>query len=370
MASVHREKRNGKTRFRIQFYDKDKQRRSIRLAADTNKKGADARQAVFKRAVRKGLIDESPFAEVKGGSDCNESRLHFIDQGTIQKVLDAAPDAEWRAIIALARYGGLRTPSETLGLKWADIDWATDRFTVASPKTARQGKPSRLVPLFPELRPYLEELFDQAAPGSMYVIGRYRDKSANLRTQFQRIIQRAGVQSWERLYHNLRASRETELANEFPLHVVTDWIGNTPAVANRHYLQTVEQHFQQAIGKWNAAVGATVGAKVVQQWVPSATAPSRTMLQETRKPPAFTEVLLHGTSLTDSVRTYIIPPRGSELSQQSPGKSQFSSAGGAKSGAVGALIDTDLQAVVAAWPALPDAVKAGILAMIRAAKSE
>ena len=32
-------------------------------------------------------------------------------------------DAEWKAIIALARYGGLRTPSETMALRWIDIDW-------------------------------------------------------------------------------------------------------------------------------------------------------------------------------------------------------------------------------------------------------
>jgi len=42
---------------------------------------------------------------------------------------------------------------------------------------------------------------------------------------------------------------------------------------------------------------------------------------------------------------------------------------GAESGALGAdlpLIDADLQAIVDAWPALPEAVRAGILAMIEA----
>jgi hypothetical protein len=41
-----------------------------------------------------------------------------------------------------------------------------------------------------------------------------------------------------RLFHNLRASRETELAQEYPLHVVTGWLGNTPKVALKHYLMT------------------------------------------------------------------------------------------------------------------------------------
>ena len=40
MASVHKERRNGKTYYRLQFYDKDKRRRSIRLG-ELNKKAAD-----------------------------------------------------------------------------------------------------------------------------------------------------------------------------------------------------------------------------------------------------------------------------------------------------------------------------------------
>lgn len=38
----------------------------------------------------------------------------------------------------------------------------------------------------------------------------------------------------------------TELANEFPIHVVCEWIGNSPDVARRHYLQVTEEHFQKA----------------------------------------------------------------------------------------------------------------------------
>ncbi len=41
MASVHTEKRKGKSYRRVQFYDKDGQRRSIRLGA-ISKKAADA----------------------------------------------------------------------------------------------------------------------------------------------------------------------------------------------------------------------------------------------------------------------------------------------------------------------------------------
>ena len=60
-----------------------------------------------------------------------------------------------------------------------------------------------------------------------FVITRYRDSNANLRTQLQRIIKRAGLKPWPKLFHNLRATRQTELSEEFPAHVVCSWLGNT-----------------------------------------------------------------------------------------------------------------------------------------------
>ena len=61
-----------------------------------------------------------------------------------------------------------------------------------------------------------------------------------------RIIRRAGLTPWPKLFHNLRASRETELAAQYPIHVVCAWIGNTEMIAAKHYLQVTEAHFEQA----------------------------------------------------------------------------------------------------------------------------
>ena len=48
------------------------------------------------------------------------------------------------------------------------------------------------MPIFPELRPFLLEVFEQAEPGTTHVITRYRDRNSNLRTQLHRIIRKAG----------------------------------------------------------------------------------------------------------------------------------------------------------------------------------
>ena len=167
----------------------------------------------------------------------NKSREFFISREIADQVLAACPDNEWKLIFALARFGGLRTPSETLLLRWTDVDWRRGRLLIRSPKTEHhEGKDSRLVPIFPELRPYLE-----ATDGAEFVI-----VSVNLRTQLLRIIAKAGLTPWPKLFQNLRSTRETELAENNPLHVVTAWMGNSQLIAAKHYLQVTDEHFAKA----------------------------------------------------------------------------------------------------------------------------
>ena len=88
---------------------------------------------------------------------------------------------------------------------------------------------------------------DFAAASGEPVITRYHEANANLRTQLCRIIRKAGLTPWPKLFHNLRSSRQTELAERYPIHVVCAWIGNSRAVAQEHYLQVTDAHFAQAI---------------------------------------------------------------------------------------------------------------------------
>jgi hypothetical protein len=61
---------------------------------------------------------------------------------------------------------------------------------------------------------------------------------------------------------------------------------------------------------------------------------------------------------------------GLEQGVDSPGKAAFSENGGAESGALGAqsgVTDADLARVIKAWPTLTVAIRAGIVAMVKAA---
>jgi integrase len=214
--------------------------------ATVRKRTANAK-VFFRVAVKQKLIVANTFQDLKSTSVGNDDRLYFLSRQDAQKVLDACPNTQWRLIFALCRFGGLRCPSEVLALRWQDVNWEQSRFLVHSCKTEHhEGKESRLVPIFPELRPYLLAAFEEAEPGSKYAVTRYRKANSNLRTQLERILKKAGLQPWPRLFQNLRSTRETELAESYPLHVVTAWIGNSKAIAAKHYLQIRDEDFERA----------------------------------------------------------------------------------------------------------------------------
>lgn len=78
--------------------------------------------------------------------------------------------------MALSRFAGLRCPSEVAALRWGDVNWEHGRLMVRSPKTAgHEGHAVRVVPIAPELRPILQDLFDRAEVWVEAVVPRLRD---------------------------------------------------------------------------------------------------------------------------------------------------------------------------------------------------
>lgn len=209
----------------------------------------------FRSAFRQRLIRENPFAGMKRLTDLAspKSRQFYVTRALAEQVLAKCPDDEWRLIFALARYGGLRCPSELAPLAWGDIDWQKGQFVVHCIKTeGHDGRESRTVPLFPELRPFLEACHKARDRHPTKVIKRVRCTKANLRTQMMRILKKAGIKPWPKLFQNLRSSRESELMKVHGVEVACAWIGNTPAVATKHYLQITDEDYEQALEAWRS----------------------------------------------------------------------------------------------------------------------
>ena len=178
---------------------------------------AQVRRQFFRSAERSGLVKSNPFAGIKGPSEVNESRKRFVSRETIAEVLALCPDAEWRLIVVLSRYGGLRCPSEHLALTWPDVDWARGRFLVKSPKTG-----PRWVPTLPRVA---------AVPRRGFRAGRRRRRPRH-HQQTGRDPEPANthVQDHPPGRHHAMAPAcstifarpaETELVAEHPLHVVS-----------------------------------------------------------------------------------------------------------------------------------------------------
>lgn len=217
------------------------------------KKLADAtvrrRTGIAKEFMRFGIkakkMVDNPFAHLASGNKGNEERQFFVDRASIDKLIDKAPCSEWRAILSLSRFGGIRCPSETMALLWADVDFVNSRIVIRENKTK-----SRVCPMFPELRPVLEDLLnslDKRPSPIDNVIATKRGSESYMRTMLAKIMRRAGVTPWPRLFHNMRATRQTELLALFPIKDVCDWLGNSQAVAMKHYAMGMTSSFEAAI---------------------------------------------------------------------------------------------------------------------------
>ncbi len=200
---------------------------------------------LFNYAIDAELIIRNPFKSLprtaRKGNNCHVTLSESL------AVLEKMQGTEQRLLFGLARWGGLRVPSEPALLRWCDVDWARDRFLVHAPKTERhEGREKRWVPIFPELKALFQERWDEAIEGEVFVLPSVARGNDSVPTTWMKSAFRRAEVSWPRMFHSMRATRETELSEQFPMHTVCAWIGNSQAVATKHYLQVLESHFEQA----------------------------------------------------------------------------------------------------------------------------
>ncbi len=241
-------------RWRIWLATQGNQRNNAcqKLADNTVRRRTGRVRQFFGYAIKQGVITSNPFNGLPASVHGNTKRQEFVSRQTIELALESATCPDLRAIIALSRYGGLRIPGEPIRLTWQDVDLEAGRLTIHAEKTEHyEDGGFRFCPIFPELRPFLQHLYERAKPGidcpmSDPVITRWRSKDQNIRTAFLKVLKQAGITPWPKLFHNLRASRQTELLGEFPVKDVCSWLGNTEAVAMKHYAMATADAFQRA----------------------------------------------------------------------------------------------------------------------------
>jgi len=221
-----------------------------RLSDSTINKRLGHIRGFFKEAVRLKLLEENPFQFVSHRVGTLKRNWRYVSTDEIERVVEYCPNTWWRLIAVLGRYAGFRTPSEHFCLKWSDIHWDAGFLVIDSPKTGL-----RRCPLFLRVRQALDEAWQHAEEGSDHVfplsfrkraMTRFGFRNANLRTTFDKIIRRAGLEPWPNLFHALRKSCETDLVRQFPLPQVAKWLGNSDAIAYRHYIDVTDNALRDA----------------------------------------------------------------------------------------------------------------------------
>ncbi len=219
---------------------------------------------LWNAARKRKLVLDNPFESIPAAVRGNPAREHYVSLEETQKLLEATRDPTTRLLIGLSRFAGLRIPSEIENLRWSDFLWDQGKFCVHSPKLQKTSKAIRWVPIMPELEELLREAWACAPEGEDKVFQLSKGTDTNLRTRLRRLIIRAGLTPWPRLWHSMRASFITDLIRRgFPEYVVTDWAGNSVKVAREHYLMTTESYFQEASQKGLGGIrnGGEGGAK-------------------------------------------------------------------------------------------------------------
>ncbi len=201
-------------------------------------------KSAFTEAARRKLVEDNPFSHLRSASIASVAQDHYVSPGDTERLLKACPNEQWRLLIVLARYCGLRCPSETHTLRWPDVDWDQGRMRVWASKTERE----RTVPLEPRAQRELAAAFAQVEPGAEGVITLSSSKG-NLARDLKKVIGAAGLNRWPKIWQSLRASCEREWATRYPQHAVSRWIGHRVEVSDRHYLGEVLDHvFDRAAG--------------------------------------------------------------------------------------------------------------------------
>ena len=204
----------------------------------------------FKLAIEQEKITKNPFDGVTGGHQRNKERLEFIERDRVQSIVDATADHDWKLLLLLGRYAGIRLPSEVVKLRWSDVDFDHGSILIHSSKTEHHfGKATRDVPLFDELRSALYAARPEGACQQSFVIVNpiYRNPKANLRTHFERLAKRAQIRPWKKAFQNMRASRETELIRTLGISAACAIIGNSEIIAFQHYDILHPDYLRQAI---------------------------------------------------------------------------------------------------------------------------
>ena len=109
--------------------------------------------AVFRAAIREGLISHNPFAGLEAVDTSDSQQRKPFTGEEVGKLLAAAPSEEWRGLVLTAAFTGLRL-SDAARMRWSAVDLEAKRISLMPTKTEKKKREVR-IPIQPDLLAYL-----------------------------------------------------------------------------------------------------------------------------------------------------------------------------------------------------------------------
>lgn len=193
---------------------------------------------IFRRAIDKRQLRANVFDRVQKGASINPANNEYFSKAQIFAVMKALrpKDAEFRLAVALARFAGLRVPSEIRELRFEDFDFEGGRFAIA--EKTKTG--ARNVPIFSTVRQELQFYIQETGLSTGYVFPRLRRYKSSLAAPLNKILTKTlGLDELPCPFDNMRASCITDVtsAGGFSPKVLNAWFGNNEDTRKKHYEQ-------------------------------------------------------------------------------------------------------------------------------------
>ncbi len=350
-------------------------------------------RCIFNEAVHQGVLMANPFARIRTQPRRIERSWHYVPRELFSRVLDACPNDGWRCFLALQRIGALRK-GEALAVTWETVDLGRRLLTL--PASITKTDQERIVPLDPELLGLLAAFRPATVAARTPIVPEGavdRNSDSNQHHRFRTILKRAKVAAWEDLFQTLRRNAVRDLRQKLKdPWAVTAIAGHSEEVERKYYLGRVRQ---ADLDRITGTEGDTRATELLEMWgklgtdqqsrllalLRAATVREQTGTKtgttrdsentdagvEKRKEPEIPGSNGNAPRRTRTfdplIKSQTGPLQNRALSSDCPHPSPQSCAEPAPE----APTDPELVAVVAAWSDLPAAVRAGIVAMVRAA---
>ncbi len=117
--------------------------------------------SIFDYAIQDGLIMENPTKFIKSRK-IRRKPITIPTKEQFKELIETIKNLDARArsaanLVELLAYSGMRL-GEAIHLKWEEVDFVNNRFTITGGELGTKNHESRIIPLFPVMRDFLNRL--------------------------------------------------------------------------------------------------------------------------------------------------------------------------------------------------------------------